>query len=199
MSGSDDEWLYHLPAFFDRVQADGAQRVLETVRGRFDGVLYHHRGVRIPGHEATFLPRGDGTVELAVDGVGDRAGWIRFEADRQWDVFFAQPPDDMPYFAWMTDGEFETEEAGEFTTKAEAVGLGRFSFGMYLQSPAAWADLADRVVETEAPCFVYRPSGRTLVPEGDLAEYDDVVPPELLGGQPPAHLGLAEADLGIQE
>lgn len=199
MTGSDEDWFYHLPAFFDRIQTGGAQRVLETVRGRFDGVLYHHRGVRVPGHEATFVAREDGTVELVVDGVGDRAGWIRFEADRQWDAFFAQPPDDVPYFAWMADAEFEAEEADDFTTKAEAVGLGRFSFGLYLQPPTVWADLEERASETEAQCFVYRPSGRTLVPEGDLEEYADVVPPELLGEAPPDHLGIADADLGVED
>ena len=83
MAGTDEEWLYHLPAFFDRVRAEGAQRVLDTVQGRFGGVLYHHRGVRVPGHDATFVDREDGTVELVVDGVGDRAGWMRFPLRRQ--------------------------------------------------------------------------------------------------------------------
>ena len=31
MAGADEEWLYHLPAFFDRVREEGAQRVLDTV------------------------------------------------------------------------------------------------------------------------------------------------------------------------
>jgi hypothetical protein len=197
MAGTDEEWLYHLPAFFDRVRAEGAQRVLDTVQGRFGGVLYHHRGVRVPGHDATFLDREDGTVELVVDGVGDRAGWVRFDGDRAWDAFFAQPPDDVPYFAWMADAEFRAEEADDYATKAEAVGLGRFSFGLYLQPPTAWSDLEERAGETEAPCFVYRPSGRTVVPEGDLDEYEAVVPPELLGEAPPGHLGIADADLGV--
>jgi hypothetical protein len=35
------------------------------------------------------------------------------------------------------------------------------------------------------------------VPEGDLDEYEEVVPPELLGEAPPDHLGIADADLGI--
>ncbi|MFT4884176.1 MAG: hypothetical protein ACI8U4_001689 [Natronomonas sp.] len=192
-----DDWLFHLPAFFQRVDAAGAQPVLETVAGQFGGVLYHHRGVRVPGHDATFVAREE-SVELVVDGVGDRAGWVRFDADRSWDAFFAQPPDDVPYFAWMCDAEFEADEAGEFTTKAEAVGLGRFSFGLYLQPPTAWADLEERASETEAPCFVYRPSGRTLVPEGPLDDYEEVVPPELLGETPPDHLGIAEADLGVE-
>ena len=190
-----DDWLYHLPAFFDQVREAGGQRVLDNVRGEFGGVLYHHRGVRIPGYDATFVHR-EGTFELVVDGVGDRAGWVLFEADRAWDVFFAQPPNDAPYFAWMSDAEYETEEADEFAAKPEAVGLGRFSFGLYLQPPTAWEDLESRARETDAPCFVYRPSGRTVVPERDLAAYEEVVPPELLGGEAPEHLGVVDADFG---
>lgn len=192
-----DEWLFQLPAFFDQVRASGAQAVIESVEGNFDGVLYHHRGVRLPGHDATFVYHDDeGTYELVVHGVGDRATWVRFDADRSWDVFFAQPPDDVPYFAWMSDAEFEAEEADEFDSKTEAVGLGRFSFGLYLQPPTAWEDLEERAAETEAPCFVYRPSGRTLVPTGELSEYEEVVPPEMLGGEVPDHLGVVSADIG---
>ena len=198
MGGTDEEWLFHLPSFFERVRAEGAQSVLETVEGRFDGVLYHHRGVRVPGYDATFVDHDD-SVELVVDGVGDRAGWVRFDADRSWDAFFVQPPDDVPHFAWMTDAEFDREEAGDFTTKAEAVGLGRFSFGIYLQPPTAWTDLEERARTVEAPCFVYRPGGRTLVPEGGLEEYEEVVPPELLGDAPPEHLGALEAEFGVDD
>lgn len=192
-----DEWLYHLPAFFDRVRTEGAQSIVETVDEEFDGVLYHHRGVRMPGYDATFVYREDGTFELVIDGIGDRAGWVRFDADRTWDVFFAQPPGDMPFFAWMTDNEFDTEEADEFASKAEAVSRGRFSFGLYLQSPTAWEDLEARVRETDAPYFVYRPSGRTFVPESDLEAYEAVLPPELLGEEPPPHVGLIAADFGV--
>lgn len=200
---ADDEWLFHLPAFFERVRKAGAQGVVDTVRVPIGGVLYHHRGVRIPGHDATFVwhpAEGDDgavpTFEIAVDGVGDRAAWATFDARRNWDVFLAQPPDDAAYFAWMTDAEFEAEEAGEFATKAEAVGMGRFSFGLYLQPPDAWTELKARATEVESPCFIYRPSGRTVVPEGDLTEYEEVVPDELLGGDPPDYLGLRTADIG---
>lgn len=212
MSGED--WLFQFPAFLDRLREVGAQGVLETIRVPLGGVLYHHRGVRVPGYDATFVWHpagsdnrdgehgggdrgGDGpTFELVVDGVDDRAAWATFDAEREWDFFLAQPPDDAAYVAWMSDDEFETEEADEFTRKADAVGLGRFSFGLYLQPRDAWAELEERVAGVDAPCFVYRPGGRTLVPEGDLAAYDEVVPPELLGGTAPAHLGLQEAELG---
>lgn len=196
-----EDWLFQFPAFLERLQEAGAQRVLETVKVPLGGVLYHHRGVRVPGHDATFVwhpaeDGGDPTFEVVVDGVGDRAAWATFDAGRAWDVFLAQPPEDTAYFAWMTDDEFETEEADEYARKADAVGMGRFSFGLYLQPTDAWADLEARAREVDAPCFVYRPSGRTVVPEGDLDDYEAVVPPELLDGEAPNHVGLVDADLG---
>lgn len=209
MSGED--WLFQFPAFLDRLREVGAQGVVETVEVPLGGVLYHHRGVRVPGYDATFVwhpaggddgsgdERGVGegaTFELVVDGVGDRAAWATFDAEREWDFFLAQPPDDAAYVAWMCDAEYETEEADEFPRKADAVGLARFSFGLFLQPRDAWAELEERVADVDAPCLVYRPGGRTLVPQGDLDEYDEVVPPELLGGEAPDHLGLVGADVG---
>lgn len=195
MSGRD--WLYHLPAFREQFRERGAHGVLENVAGDFGGVLYHHRGARVPGHDATFVDGDDGTFEVAIDGVGDRGAWARFDDDRSWDFFFVQPPDDAPHVVWVSDAEFETDEADEFDGKPEAVGMGRFSFGIYLQPPEAWAPLESRAREVDAPCFVYRPSGRTVVPEGDPAEYEDVLPDELLGGDPPDHLGVVNADVGL--
>ena len=196
----DEDWLFRFPAFLERLREVGAQGVLETVRVPLGGVLYHHRGVRVPGYDATFVwhpDDGDGpTFEVVVDGVGDRGAWATFDADREWSFFLAQPPDDAAYLAWMCDAEFAAEEADEYARKADAVGLGRFSFGLYLQPPDDWTELEERVAETDAPCFVYRPSGRTLVPESELSEYEEVVPPEILGGEAPAHLGLQEAELG---
>lgn len=196
-----EDWLFQFPAFLQRLAAVGAQSVLETVRVPLGGVLYHHRGVRVPGYDATFVwhpaeDDGDATFELVVDGVGDRAAWATFDAGRDWDVFLAQPPDDAAYLAWMCDDEFAAEEADEFTSKADAIGLTRFSFGLYLQPPDEWTDLEERAERVDAPCFVYRPGGRTLVPEHDLEAYDEVVPPELLDGDAPDHLGLIDADVG---
>lgn len=196
----DEDWLFQFPAFLEHLQEVGAQGVVETVRVPLGGVLYHHRGVRMPGYDATFVwhpDDGDGaTFEVVVDGVGDRGAWVTFDADREWDVFLAQPPDDAAYLAWMCDAEFAAEEADEYARKADAVGFGRFSFGLYLQPPDEWTELEERIAETDAPCFVYRPSGRTVVPESGLTEYEDIVPPELLDGDAPDHLGVVDADVG---
>lgn len=192
-----EDWLYHLPAFLDRLHEVEAQSVLDSFDARLGGVLYHHRGARVPGYDATFI-LGDGTFELEIDAVGDRAAWAVFDASADWDFYLSKTPGDAACLAWMADAEFEAEEAETFETKTEAVGLGRFSFGLYLQPPGEWEALEERIRETDAPCLVHRPSGRMLVPEGPLAEYEAVVPPELLddGGGPPDHLGLVEAHVG---
>lgn len=215
----DGGWLYHLPGFLDRVRDRGAQSVRESVDVDVGGVLYHHRGARVPAHDATFVWRDDGgpvegetddvgadggryedgeshgavTFDLELDAVGSRSAWVRFDASRAWDVFLVRSPGDAPCLAWMTDAEFRTEEADEFGSKQESMAMMRFSFGLYLQSPGAWADVEARAAETDAACFVYRPGGRTLVPEGDLAEYERLLPPELFDGDAPPYLGAVEA------
>ena len=191
------ERLYRLPEFLARVREGGVHDVRENLGEDVGGVLYHHRGVRVPGHNATFVWHEDDAFELVVDGVGDRGAWTTFDADRSWDVFFVRPAADAPYLAWMTDAEFEAEEAERFDEKSAAAGAGRFSFGLYLQPTAVWSELADRARAVDAPCFIYRPSGRTLVPEGDLERYEHALPPELVGDEPPDHLGLVDADVGL--
>lgn len=190
---AEEDWLYHLPAFLDRVETLGAHDVVESVEAEVGGVLYHHRGARVPGHNATFVwhPE-DGTFSLEIDAVGARSAWATFEADADWDFFLSRAPRDEAVLAWMADAEFAAEEADSFPDKAEAVGLGRFSFGLFLNAPDAWGPLEERAREVDAPFLIHRPSGRMLVPEGDPADYADVVPPELQGGEAPAHLGLRD-------
>lgn len=192
----DEGWLYHLPGFLDRVGDENAHSVRENLDVDIGGVLYHHRGARVPAYNATFFTVEDGAAfELELDAVGDRAARVRFDAARDWDFFLTRPPEDVPCLAWMCDEEFVHEEAEQFESKQESVGLMRFSFGVYLQPPDLWAEVERQAQETTAPCFVYRPSGRTLVPEGDLAEYDSVLPPELFGGEPPTFLGVLDVTL----
>jgi hypothetical protein len=197
----DDGWLYHLPAFLDEMHETGAHSVRENVDVELGGVLYHHRGARVPAFNATFVPSGDDaeTFDLELDGVGSRSAWVRFDATREWDFFLTRAPGDAPCLAWMTDAEFREEEAGQFDSKQESISMMRFSFGIYLQSPDTWPEVEQQARETDAPCFVYRPGGRTLVPEGDLAEYESVLPPELLGGEAPPFLGVVAAHVSGTE
>lgn len=194
MAASDEDWLYHLPAFLDTLEKAGAHDIVESVEGEVAGVLYHHRGVRIPAHDVTVLWTEEG-FELEFDGVGSRAAWAVFEGDRTWDFYLSRTPGDAACLAWMCDAEYDAEEAAEYDSKQEAVGLGRFSFGVYLHPPSTWTDLEERALDTEAPCFIQRPSGRTLVPDGPLESYAEVVPPEFLGSDHPDHLGLRDAHI----
>lgn len=195
-SHGDEGWLYHLPEFLDRLRERGAHSVRENVEVDLGGVVYHHRGARVPAYNATFLwPEGAGWFELELDAVGDRSAHFRFDATHDWDFFFTRAAGDAPCLAWMSDAEFRAEEADEFADKQESMTLMRFSFGLYLQSPDAWADVMDRAEETDAACFVYRPGGHTLVPETDIAEYDSLLPPEILDTdeEVPPYFGVLEA------
>lgn len=193
----DDGWLYHLPEFPDQLRERGAHSIRENVEIDIDGVLYHHRGGRIPAYNATFLWPDDEGFELELDAVGSRAARVRFDGTDDWDFFITKAPGDAPCLAWMTDAEFQAEEAAEFADKQESIAMMRFSFGLYLQSPEAWADVERQAKETDAACFVYRPGGRTLVPEHDISEYESLLPPELLGSdeQTPPYLGVLDATL----
>lgn len=199
----EEDWLYHVPEFLDTLRQDGAESIVEGLDIDLGGVFYHHRGVRMPAYNATFIWRedDDGTAfELEIDAVGPRGIWAAFDADYAWDFYLSRPPQEQPCLVWMSDEEYMAEEADEFDTKQEAVGLGRFSFGLYLHSPETWDELEDRARNTTAPCFIYRPSGRTLIPDedADLDEYADALPQELRPGdeeQPPEYLGLLSADL----
>lgn len=189
----DEGWLYHLPGFLDRVRETGGHSVRENVDVAVGGVLYHHRGARVPAHNATFVwPDEEGAFDLELDGVGSRAAWVRFDANCEWDFFLVRAPGDAPCLVWMTDDEFRTEEAENFENKQACVSMMRFSFGLYLQPPDVWTDIEEQAHETDAPCFVYRPGGRTLVPEEPLESYETVLPPELFGDDAPPFLGVAD-------
>lgn len=148
MADRDDGWLYHLPGFLDRVRERGAHSVRDNVDVAVGGVLYHHRGARVPAFNATFVRNEGGTLDLELDAVGERRAWVRFDAGHEWDFFLTRAPGDAPCLAWMTDDEFRAEEAEQFGSKQESISMMRFSFGIYLQSPDAWPDVEARARET---------------------------------------------------
>lgn len=193
----DENWLYHLPEFLDRVRERGAHRVVDEVDLDLGGVVYHHRGARVPAYDATFVWQGeDGQFELELDAVGPRSVWAVFDAERSWDVYLARVGGDQPCLIWMTDAEFETDEADEFESKQEAIAFGRFSFGVYLHAPRTWDDVEDRARDTDAPLFVSRGDGRTFVPdEHDLEAFAAVLPEELRPNDEtsPDYLGIVDA------
>jgi hypothetical protein len=195
--GGEGEWIYLFPEFEARLREQGALRVSDAVDAQIGGIVYHHRGVRVPAHEVTFVWEGDG-FSVEVDAVGPRGAWARFEADAEWDVFAAKRADSTPYVAWMCDAEFERDEADQASDKREAVALGRFSFGCYVHPPETWAQKRRQASLSEAPFFLHRPDGRTVVPDANvgLAAYEEALPRELRGEEPPEHLGLRAAEIG---
>lgn len=194
---ADEEWLFHLPEFLDRVREQGAHGINDELDLDLGGVLYHHRGARLPGYNATFLWNGD-TFELELDAVGPRSAWAVFDADRSWDFFIRRVAGDQPCLIWMTDAEFAEDEADQFESKEAAVGLDRFSFGLYLHAPRTWPDLEQRAKETAAPVFVHRPNGQTFVPEEtEIGAFAQALPEELRPDDttPPEYLGVLEAHI----
>lgn len=203
MSSTDDEnWLYYLPEFLDRVRQQGAHKVIEEVNLDLGGVVYHHRGARVPAYNATFLWRRDeAQFELELDAVGSRSVWAIFDADRSWDFHLARVGGDHPCLVWMTDAEFREEEADEFDSKSEGIARGRFSFGIYLHAPWTWEDVEERAQTTDAPIFVHRANGRTFVPEEhDLEAFAEVLPEELRPNDemPPGYLGVVDAHVDAE-
>lgn len=190
-----ESWLYRLPDFLDRVRDEGPIALAEAVDDPVAGFMYHHRGVRVPGPDA-ILDADDDTLELRLDAIGDRTCRVAFDARRSWDVFLVKLPGDEPALAWMTDAEFDAEEADRFDGKEEAIAAGRFSFGLYLERSGAWRMVADRARDSKAPFFILRPTGRTYVPPPGFDLDHDVVPAEVRGGQAPDHLGVVDARIG---
>lgn len=191
---SDSDRLYSLPQFRDRLRSNGALRVSEAVEYDVAGVVYHHRGARVPGHEATFVWEGD-RFSIEIDAIGDRHAWVLFEDGAGWDAFVGRLAGNPPFVAWMCDDEFETDEADVMTDKTEAISYGRFSFGCYLHSESTWRQKFRRASMSDAPFFLNRPDGRTVIP--DHANTSDApVPPELQGGDPPTHLGIERVSIG---
>ena len=83
VSDADLPKLVAFPEFFDRLRDSGALDVRGAIEAEteIDGIVYHHRGVQVPAHEAAFVwepgaTAGDGadTGESDDDGEGDVDG-----------------------------------------------------------------------------------------------------------------------------
>lgn len=191
----DENWLYHLPKFLNQVRHEGTNGVIETFDLDLAGIVYHHRGVRVPAYDARFVWRENECI-LELDAVGPRNAWVVFDTGRSWDFYLLRTGGDQPCLVWMTDAEFREEELGDFESKQEAVAMGRFSFGLYLHAPWSWDEVESRALNTDAPLFVHRPDGRTFVPEEhDLTEFAEILPEELRPNDetPPVYLGIVDA------
>lgn len=211
-AGEDPPWtdVSRFPDFLEHLEAEGGA----TVRGIIDridadidvdGVVYHDRGIRVPGYDVTFVPEPEGsgvvpTFSVEVHTIGPRSTWAVFDASLSWDFYLLQA-DGIAAIAWVSDEEFNAEEAGMFLSKHDALAAGRFSFGTFIYTDDEWDDQLDLIEGTDAPAFLQRDDGSILVPN-DQADFYDIVnstPAEFRsnGGRAPSHLGLLELEVTI--
>lgn len=194
--------IYRFPEFLERLSSRGALRIRDAVESEteVDGLVYHHRGVQVPAEDVTLIWEGeDGTFRLEMDAVGPRRAWARFDADRNWDAYLSLY-DGGAIVAWMTDEEFECEEADEFPGKAAAIRAGRFSFGSFFVFGPDWVERETWAIESTAPALLQFGDGSVLDP-ADPDEFWEAtagIPPELRREDPepaPSYLGLVDAGL----
>ena len=206
---SPDEDVHRFDSFVDRLE-DGGGLDLRALLAEaapdleVEGVVFHYRGVRVPGYNAMFVrePVGSRDVpafSLEVDAVGPRSTWAVFDVTLGWDWYLVRT-DETTVLAWMTDEEFEAEEATRFGSKREAVAAGQFSFGLFLYGGESWAERREVIEGTDSPAFVQLPDGRTLVPDNQ-PDFYGLVESSLeafrAGAGAPDYLGLLELEVSI--
>ncbi|SEP80864.1 hypothetical protein [Natrinema salaciae] len=213
MSADDERpWqnVSKFPDFLEHLESQGGATVsgiIDRIEADIDmdGVVYHDRGIRSPGYDATFVPEQEGarlrpafSVELHT--VGPRSVWAVFDATLSWDFYLLESAG-IAAIAWVSDEEYNAEEAGMFLSKHDALAAGRFSFGTFIYAGEDWQEQRELIEGTDAPAFLQRDDGSTLVPT-DQADFYNVVnsTPEDFrtnGGNAPAHLGLLELEVTI--
>ena len=193
--------VYQFPEFFDRLKTKGVMRTRDVVESTFDddGLVYHHRGLQLPAQSVTFALEDASTFAVHVDGLGARSVAARFDLDYGWDIYLVIDSD-RPVVAWMTDAEYEAEEADAFPSKTAAILAGRFSFGTFFLHGSAWEGRRMWADGSTAPAILQLGDGRILDPvtEADFVAATAAIPPEFRQDDPtppPDHLGLLSVTL----
>lgn len=212
MAGSDDEQereLYRFPEFFDRLEQSGELDVRDGVESEteVDGLVYHHRGVQVPAYQGLFVQEpADGesvpAFSLELGTVGPRNAWARFDARKSWDLYLVLFAGGA-VVAWMSDAEYEADEAETFPSKAAAVQAGRFSFGTFFRFGPDWVEREEWAMDSDAPAMIEYPDGRSVMPESveEYVEHAHAMPVELRPNDdrtPPDHLGLLDVGLSVE-
>jgi hypothetical protein len=200
--------IYSFPEFFSRLESKTSLSVRDAVESEteLDGIVYHHRGVQVPGHDGLFVwePGEEDSIptfSFELNALGSRTVWAVFDATMSWDIYLLLF-DGGAVVAWMSDAEFEAEEAETFDRKAAAIDAGRFSFGAIFQFGPDWVKREDWASASTAPAMLQLGDGQLIVPETEAEFYDNAraIPVELRpdeDGTPPDHLGLVDAELSI--
>ena len=211
-AGDGPPWtdVSKFPDFLEHLENEGGATVRSIVDRidadvDLDGVVYHDRGIRVPGYDVAFVPEPEGsrvvpTFSAEVNTIGPRSTWAVFDATLSWDFYLLQA-EGIAAIAWVSDEEFNAEEAGTFLSKRDALAAGRFSFGTFIYADEEWEEQLEFIEGTDAPAFLKRDDGNVLVP-ADQAEFYDIVgstPREFRtnGGRAPSHLGLLELEVTI--
>ncbi|MXV62143.1 hypothetical protein GS429_08725 [Natronorubrum sp. JWXQ-INN-674] len=196
--------------FVDHLEDEGAFSVRSIVDQLdeeidVDGIVYHDRGIRAPGYDATFVhepagARGRPAFSIEVDTVGPRNTWAVFDATLGWDLYLLQA-DGVAALAWVSDEEYKTEEAAMFESKHEALAAGRFSFGVFLYAGDDWDERVARIQGTDAPAYLKRDDGTPVIPQSPSEFYDYIgsTATELrqTGGGAPEYLGILELEVTV--
>ncbi len=203
-----------LPAFLDQLADEGGLPVRQLVTDlndqadlgiAVDGVVYHDRGIRVPGYDATFVheptgARGRPAFSLEVNTVGPRNCWAKYDNTLSWDVYLLRTQG-LAALAWLSDEEYQIEEADEFESKDQAVLAGRFSFGIFLYTGDAWDEQVDRIQTTNAPAYLQGEDGTVYQPstQPEFYQYVDSTPTSFRtsGGNAPDYLGMLELEVTI--
>lgn len=203
-----------LPDFIDQLEQTGAVPVLELLDDlneqadfgvEADGVVYHDRGIRVPGYNATFVhepagARGRPAWSVEVDTVGPRNTWAKFDDTLSWDVYLLRTQG-LAALAWLSDEEYRIEEEEHFPSKDEAVVAGRFSFGIFLHVGESWEEQVERIQSTNAPAYLQSEDGTVHLPQtqSEFYQFVDSTPTSFRtsGGNAPSYLGLLELEVTI--
>jgi len=204
--GEFERQLRSFPEFFDRLDAEGALDVWDAVNSEteIEGLVYHHRGAQIPSYEGRFVaePGGDyGTEAFSVEfgTVGPRSVWAVFDRTLSWDVYLLLY-EEGAVVAWMSDAEFESEEADRFPAKHAAIEAGQFSFGVFFRFGPDWVEREEWGNGSTAPAMLQLGDGRLLTPETPSEFYGNphAIPDEFRPAAEegaPSYYGLLDAGL----
>lgn len=208
--GEFEREIKTFPEFFDRLEAQGALDFWDAVDSEteIEGLVYHHRGVQVPCYEGRFVHEPSGgrgrsasAFSAEFGTVGPRSVWATFDRSMSWDVYLVLFEEGAAV-AWMTDAEFEAEEADRFPSKALAVKAGQFSFGVLFRFGPDWVEREEWGLSSTAPALIQLGDGRLLTPETESAFYEsaaaipDEFRPALETGAPP-FCGLLDAGLSV--
>jgi hypothetical protein len=208
--GEFEREIKTFPEFFDRLEADGALNFWDAVNSEteIEGLVYHHRGVQVPSYDGRFVhepvsesDRSTPAFSVEFGTVGPRSVWAVFDSTLSWDVYLVLFEEGAAV-AWMSDAEFEADEADRFPSKAQAVKAGQFSFGVLFRFGPDWVEREEWGLESTAPALLQLGDGRLLTPQTESEFYEnataipDEFRPAVDTGAPP-FCGLLDAQISV--